>query len=94
MADPKTQSVLRVNVTSATEQVWEGEAVSVVARTTEGEIGILPGHTPVLASLAVGEVRVKTAAGETFTAQAEDGFLSVANDVVTVLAGEASLAQE
>lgn len=93
MAEVKKQNVLRVNVTSATSQVWEGEAVSVVARTTEGEIGILPGHTPVLASLAEGEVRVKTADGKSIVANAEDGFLSVANDLVTVLAGEATLAE-
>ena len=93
MAEATNRSVLHVNVVSATSQVWEGDAVQVVARTTEGEIGILPGHTPVLASLAVGEVRVKTVEGRTVTAQAEDGFLSVANDLVTVLAGEATLSE-
>lgn len=93
MAEATNRPVLRVNVVSATSQVWEGEAVQVVARTTEGEIGILPGHTPVLASLAVGEVRVKTVEGKQVTAHAEDGFLSVANDLVTVLAGEASLSE-
>lgn len=93
MAEATNRSVLRVNVVSATSQVWEGEATQVVARTTEGEIGILPGHTPVLAALAVGEVRVKTLEGTTVTAKAEDGFLSVANDLVTVLAGEASLTE-
>lgn len=81
--------MLNVNVVSATEQVWEGKAKEVIAYTTEGSIGIRPGHTPVLATLAVGEVRVLTAEGKTVSAQAEHGFLSVSNDLVTVIAGEA-----
>ncbi|MGO2112820.1 MAG: F0F1 ATP synthase subunit epsilon, partial [Pseudoclavibacter sp.] len=44
-------SQLTVNVVSAVAQVWEGEARQVVARTTEGEIGVLPGHEPMLAIL-------------------------------------------
>lgn len=81
--------MLNVNVVSATEQVWEGQAKEVIAYTTEGSIGIRPGHTPILATLAVGEVRVISAEGKTVSAQAENGFLSVSNDLVTVIAGEA-----
>lgn len=87
------KNTLRVNVTSATEQVWEGEAVQVSAYTEEGSIGILPGHTPMLAALAQGEVRVKAVDGTEITAQADDGFLSVAGDLVTVIAGEAVVAE-
>lgn len=81
--------MLNVNVVNATEQVWEGKAKEVIAYTTEGSIGIRPGHTPVLATLAVGEVRVITEDGKTISATAENGFLSVSNDLVTVIAGEA-----
>lgn len=63
----------------------------VVAKTVEGEIGILPGHEPMLAILASGEVRVTTPDGELLTASAEDGFLSVEHDVITVVARNASL---
>ena len=56
-----------------------------------GSIGILAGHEPILAVLAEGEVRVTTTDGETVTARADDGFLSVQNDTVTIVAGAAEL---
>ena len=82
---------LQVAVVSATAEVWSGEASMVVARTTEGEIGILAGHEPTLGILAAGEVRITTASGEKVTAQAEDGFLSVDGDQVMVVAGQAEI---
>ena len=42
---------LRVQVVSAEKEVWSGEAGIVVARTTDGEIGVLTGHQPTLAVL-------------------------------------------
>jgi F-type H+-transporting ATPase subunit epsilon len=56
-----------------------------------GEIGLLAGHEPVLGVLASGEVRITTPEGELVTAKAEDGFLSLQNDVVTIVAGDAEL---
>jgi F-type H+-transporting ATPase subunit epsilon len=82
---------LRVSVVAADHEVWSGEAKQIVARTTEGEIGILAGHEPVLGVLASGEVRVTLLDGSVVTASAEDGFLSVQNDTVTIVAGSASL---
>lgn len=82
---------LTVNVVSATAQVWEGQARQISARTTEGEIGILPGHEPVLAILGDGEVRITATDGTTVTADAADGFFSVNNDVVTIVARSAAL---
>jgi F-type H+-transporting ATPase subunit epsilon len=76
---------LTVSVVSADHEVWSGPASMVVARTTEGEIGILPGHEPMLAILSAGEVRI-TSAGASIIANAEDGFLSVEHDTVTVVA--------
>ena len=84
---------LTVTLVSAEEEVWHGEASLVVAKTVEGEIGILGGHEPLLALLASGEVRVTTAGGEKITVDAEDGFLSVDHDTVTVVAGKAALVQ-
>ena len=83
--------MLNVSVVSADQQVWSGEAEMVVARTTEGEIGILTGHTPLLAVLAAGEVRVTQPGGRKIIANAEDGFISVQDDTVTVVAGAAEL---
>jgi len=82
---------LQVSVVSADREVWTGVARQVVARTTVGEIGLLAGHEPVLGILAGGEVRITTPEGELITARAEDGFLSLQNDIVTIVAGEAEL---
>lgn len=82
---------LQVSVVAADHEVWSGAARQVVARTTEGEIGVLAGHEPLLAILAEGQVRVTTTDGAVITAKADDGFLSVDNDVVTVVAGAAEL---
>ena len=82
---------LQVTVVSATAEVWSGEASMVVAKTTEGEIGILAGHEPTLGVLSAGEVRITTANGQKVTAKAEDGFLSVDNNIVTVVAGLAEI---
>ena len=84
-------SSLTVTVVCATAEVWSGEASMVVARTSEGEIGILAGHEPTLGVLAAGEVRITTADGQKVTAQAEDGFLSVDNNQVTIVAGLAEI---
>jgi F-type H+-transporting ATPase subunit epsilon len=86
MANP-----LAVTVVSADREIWKGEASMVVAKTVEGEIGILAGHEPMLAILAAGEVRVNATNGERLVARADDGFLSVENDTVTVVARDAEL---
>lgn len=84
-------ATLSVSVVSADREVWSGEASQLIARTVEGEIGILPGHEPLLAILARGEVRVTLPGGEKITAQADDGFLSVENNTVQVVARQAAL---
>ncbi len=82
---------LKVSVVSAHTEIWSGEATQVVAKTVEGEIGILGGHEPLLALLASGEVRVTSADGEKIAVDAEDGFLSVDHDTVTIVASKAAL---
>ncbi len=82
---------LTVTVVSADQQVWSGQASMVVARTSEGEIGILAGHEPLLAILATGNVRITQDGGAVITADAGEGFLSVENDNVTVVARKAAL---
>jgi F-type H+-transporting ATPase subunit epsilon len=77
---------LQVEVVQAEGRVWSGSATMVVARTTEGEIGILPGHESVLALLASGPVSVMTTGGETVRAAVHGGFLTVADDNVSILA--------
>ncbi len=82
---------LTVSVVSADAELWSGAARQVIARTQIGQIGILAGHQPVLGILAEGDVRVTTTDGQLVTVRADDGFLSVQNDVVTIVAGSAEL---
>ena len=86
-----SEKTLRVELVAADKAVWSGEAKLVVAKTVEGEIGLMPGHEPMLAILANGEVRVTKPEGEVLVVTADDGFLSVEHDVVTVVARNASL---
>lgn len=83
---------LQVEVVSADRKVWSGEASMVVARTVEGEIGVLPGHAPLLAVLAEGEVRVTPVSGEQVTATLSGGFVSVEHDRVTIVSDVAAVA--
>mgnify|MGYP000437958815 CR=1 FL=1 len=86
-----SEKTLRVELVAADQAVWTGDAKMVIAKTIEGEIGLLPGHEPMLAILGAGEVRITLPAGEIIKASAEDGFLSVEHDVVTVVARHAQL---
>jgi F-type H+-transporting ATPase subunit epsilon len=79
-------SFLQVEVVSADRLVWSGEATMVIARTTEGDVGILPHHAPLLSLLIDGVVDVQTSEGETWIAAVSAGFLSVASNRVSVLA--------
>ncbi|NYF15963.1 F-type H+-transporting ATPase subunit epsilon [Microbacterium sp. AK009] len=82
---------LKVSLVSADAEVWSGEASLVVAKTVEGEIGFMAGHEPVLAILAEGQVRITRTDGSKIVANAQDGFLSMERDEVTIVAGNAAL---
>jgi F-type H+-transporting ATPase subunit epsilon len=82
---------LKVSLVSADAEVWSGEASLVVAKTVEGEIGFMAGHEPVLAILAEGQVRITETSGSKIIANAQDGFLSMAGDDLTIVAGNAAL---
>ena len=82
---------LHVRVVAVEEKIWSGDADMLVARTTEGEIGVLPGHSPLLGLLKEpSQVRVNLAGGETLTYDVSGGFLSIDADGVTVLAESAT----
>ena len=82
---------LKVSLVSAESEVWAGEASLVVAKTVLGEIGFMPGHEPVLAVLAEGQVRITQPDGTKIIANAQDGFLSMDGDEVSIVAGNAAL---
>lgn len=85
---------LHVEVVAADREVWSGEATTVIAKTTEGDIGILPGHAPLLGVLVNGAVQVRAADGSTVVAAVHGGFVSVADNEVSILAEVAELAEE
>ncbi|UFU07658.1 F0F1 ATP synthase subunit epsilon [Ruania halotolerans] len=76
---------LTVEMVSADRTWWSGEATSVGAPAADGDMGIRPGHQPVLAVLRPGMVRVHPADGEPVTMEVSGGFLSVDHDDVTIV---------
>jgi F-type H+-transporting ATPase subunit epsilon len=83
---------LHVELVAADRLVWSGEAAVVNARTAGGEIGILANHMPILSLLEAGLVEVETVDGDDVLAAVDEGFLSVAANRVSILAGRAELA--
>ena len=76
---------LNVALVSPTEQGWTGEANFVLARTTGGDLGVLPGHTPLFGVLVDGLVSIEVADGSKKEFNVKGGFLSVNNDRVSIL---------
>ena len=85
---------IRVEVVSATGIAWEGDALSVIARTTEGDIGILPHHEPFLAGLVPCAAEVLTPDGRREIIAIVDGVISVADNRVSLLSQFARVARE
>jgi F-type H+-transporting ATPase subunit epsilon len=87
---------LSVELVTPEGEIWSGKARQIIAKTLDGDIGILSGHTPVLGILAEGSlVRIFPEHGSGEVAAAiGGGFLSVADDQVSVLARQALLAQD
>jgi F-type H+-transporting ATPase subunit epsilon len=86
---------LRVALVVPDRELWSGEARTVIAKTTEGDIGVLTGHSPVFGVLAEGSlVEILCDGADPVRAAVSGGFLSVADDRVSILAAEARLAQE
>ncbi|MGH3839530.1 MAG: F0F1 ATP synthase subunit epsilon, partial [Pseudonocardiaceae bacterium] len=84
---------MSVELVAVERKVWAGNATWLFAETTEGELGVLPGHTPLLGELVEGGiVKVTTTDGETVTAAVFGGFLSITGEKVSVLAEAAELA--
>ena len=85
---------LRVEVVSAEGLIWEGDAVQVIARTTEGDIGIMANHEPFLGLLVPGAAEVFTTEGKREVVAVDGGFMSVSDNRVSLLNGYARMARE
>lgn len=86
---------MAVELVAVERRLWSGTASFVLARTTVGEIGVLPGHEPTLAQMEeAGIVRIDRTEGGPLTVAVHGGFLSITPDTVTVLAEFAELSEE
>jgi F-type H+-transporting ATPase subunit epsilon len=84
---------LHVTIVTAQHTIFDGEADMVIAPGSEGQLGILPRHAPLLTTLALGELRVRERGTDEGIFVA-GGFLEVNNNVVTILADDAERAVE
>lgn len=86
---------MQVDLVAVERAVWSGRATMVVARTVDGDIGVLPGHAPLLAELREGyAARIQLSDGATLGVAVHGGFLSVTSEGVSILAEDAQLADE
>ena len=81
-------------IVSAEKQLFSGLVELVVAAGVEGDLGVMPGHAPLLTRLKPGPVRVKTQNGDEEVFYVSGGFLEVQPKLVTVLADTAERAQD
>jgi len=93
-------ATLHVELLMPDRSLWSGEAGMVIAKTIDGDIGILPGHSPVFGILAPGSlVRIREvpgddSPGDAVRAAVRDGFLSVTNDRVSILTSNGQIAAD
>ncbi|SNR92131.1 ATP synthase F1 subcomplex epsilon subunit [Geodermatophilus saharensis] len=88
-------ATLQVELVAVEKTIWSGEASMVIARTTEGEIGVLPGHAPLLGELAPGGVvTIRSTEGPDVVVAAHGGFLSVTPQGVSILAENAEISSD
>jgi F-type H+-transporting ATPase subunit epsilon len=87
---------LQVELVVPDGEVWSGTAQMVIAKTLEGDLGVLTGHSPVLGILAEGSVvRIRPdEGGEEISAAVSSGFFSIADDRVSILARQARLSSD
>lgn len=86
---------MTVELVSVERQLWSGQATAVFTRTTEGEIGILPRHIPLLGELVADcVVRIDKTDGESLNVAVQGGFLSVTGERVSILAEDAQFGHE
>jgi F-type H+-transporting ATPase subunit epsilon len=85
---------MQVQLVAPDRMVWSGEAEMVIARTVDGDIGVLPRHVPLLGVLAEAPVRIRREDGDELVAAVHGGFLSVGPEGVQVLAEVVELADE
>ncbi|WP_372610445.1 F0F1 ATP synthase subunit epsilon [Halomonas sp.] len=84
----------KCEIVSAEAAIFSGEIERIIANGLMGELGILPGHAPLLTELSPGPVRVIFDGGQEESYYVSGGFLEVQPDVVTILADAATRAHD
>ena len=87
-------TTIHCDVVSAEQEIFSGRVTMVVATGIMGELGIMPGHAPLLTGIKPGPVRLLTEDGSEETIFASGGFLEVQPGVVTILADTAARADD
>src|SRR3954466_316183 len=90
----RSVATMNVELVAPDRMIWSGEAEMVIARTTDGDIGILPNHEPTLGVLVESPVRIRRTDDDELVAAVHGGFLAVTRDSVSVLAEVVELADE
>ncbi len=85
---------LQVALVVPDRELWSGEASTVIAKTTEGDIGVLTGRAPVFGILAEGSLVEIVTEVSRVKAAVSGGFFSVADDRVSILAAQAQLGED
>lgn len=86
---------MSVDLVAVERLLWSGQASFVSAQTTEGQIGIMPGHEPLLGQLVEGGVvNIVPTEGDRIVAAVHGGFFSVTATTVRILAESAEFAAE
>ncbi|PHY96917.1 F0F1 ATP synthase subunit epsilon [Ligilactobacillus salivarius] len=83
------KSILTINVVTPDGSVYENTTDLVICKTTVGEIGIMPNHLPLLASLAIDEVRVKVDDENFDEIAVSGGFVEFSDNILSVVASAA-----
>ena len=81
-----------VNIVTPDGPVYDSEVAMVIAKTTSGEIGVLAGHIPMVAPLAIGAVKLKKADGSSEIVAVNGGFIEIRPEKISILASAAEVA--
>ena len=87
-------ATMRCDIVSAEREIFSGAVTMVSLRGTIGELGILPGHAPLLTGIQPGVVQLRLENGEEEVFYASGGFLEIQPSIVTILADTASRAED
>ncbi len=85
---------MHCDIVSAEEEIFSGRIQSLTLTGTLGELGVMPGHAPLITAIRPGPVRLRLDSGEEQVFFASGGFLEVQPSVVTVLADTAVRAED